>query len=411
MSENSIRLALVALKSECDQARNDLQRWATQLVWFQGFSIGAANHELRKAEADVAAAQAQFQQSQREGSALKASHTEIASKAKMGMDPRYWVSSERGIAKKQLVASKKLLDLQSSRDTDLELGVLAAKNHERNCREILVAGREFDPLLAQAAMSALQATIARIEPKLEALQVRSDDLDRKLSDLLESRRTEEAEKARINERMGRAKYFASQLSSGNGFERRQVHEQCSNELGHGSPERVMQKCEDALEFVERNLSKLDDKIAEIVRFAAFDIRHVIIDGNNLCYANGNVFIGLDALESLVPKIEEKYRVTLFFDASIHERTGLSQHKIEKRFSGAIEVHVVPSKSQADDTILELAEHDPHACVLSNDVYRDFPDRMEGKRRRRITHSTLRGFTHVPAMQISAKFGAQQYSSA
>ncbi|WP_171019823.1 hypothetical protein [Hydrogenophaga sp. 2FB] len=408
---NPFTVELRELKAEHDQAQSELDKWQKQLVWYQSFSIDQANLDLRQAVAEAEAAQAQLQLSREESWALAASHTAHEAKTRMGMDPRYWFSSERGIAKVKLAASLKLLANQASIVQKVELEALATAHHVRNCREVLTLAREFDPLLAQAASLALLETIERIEPQLEVLQARSDDLDVKIRDHLESKRTDEAEKDRINQRICRAKYFAAQLSSRNSFERRQIHEQCAKELGHGSPERVMQKCEDELEFVERKLAKLNEKIDEIVRFSDFDIRHIIIDGNNLCYANRTEFIGLGALEALVPMLAAKYKVTLFFDASIQRNTGLSQQRIEERFPPAVEVHVVPSKSQADDTILELAEHDPHAFVLSNDVYRDFPDRMAGKKKRRVTHSTLHGFSHVHAMQISAKFDAPKNRTA
>lgn len=403
MSVNPFAVELHALKAKYDQAQSELQKWQAQLVWHQGFSIDKANLDLRQAVAEDEGTQRQLVRAREEVKALAASHSELETKARMGMDPRYWFSAERAMAKGQVDESLKLLANQASRVQKLELEVMATSHHVRNCGEVLTLAREFDPLLAQAASLALLETIERIEPQLEVLQARSDDLDAKIREHVESMRADEAEIARINDRMSRAKYFASQLSSGNSFERRQIHEQCAKELGHGSPDRVIQECETERKFVDRKLAKLKEKIDEIIRFSEFDIRHIIIDGNNLCYANRTDFIGLDALEALVPMLEEKYKVTVVFDASIHKDTGLSQQRIEEKFPSEVEVHVVPSETKADDTVLELAEHDPHAFVLSNDIFRDFSDKKAGKKKRRVTHSTLHGFTHVPALQISVTF--------
>lgn len=411
MSVNPFAVKLRELKAEYDQAQSELQKWQAQLVWHQGFSIDKANLDLRQAVTEEEGAQRQLMRAREEVKAMAASHSELETKAKMGLDPRYWFSAERAMAKGQVDESLKLLANQGSKVQKFELEVLATSHHVRNCREVLTLAREFDPLLAQAASLALLETIERIDPQLEVLQARSDDLDAKIRDHLESKRADEAEKARINERLSRAKFFASQLSSGNSYERRQVHEQCAKELGHGSPERVMQECEDERKFVDRKLAKLNEKIDEIVRFSEFDIRHIIIDGNNLCYANRTDFIGLQALEALVPMLEEKYKVTVVFDGSIHKDTGLSQQRIEEKFPPTVEVHVVPSEIKADDTVLELAEHDPHAFVLSNDIYRDYSDRMAGKKKRRVTHSTLHGFTHVPALHISTTFDSPRNGTA
>lgn len=405
LSVNPFTEELDALKAEHDQAQSELQKWQDQLIWHRGFNLDQANLDLRNAVADVEAANAQLQQSRERGSALVATHAAQEAKTRMGMDPRYWFSAERDCAKRQVEESINLLALQSAEVQKFEIEAMAAAHHVRNCREVLSLAREFDPLLAQAASLALLETVERVGPQVDVLQKRSDELDERLKDLMQMVGTEMAEASRLRARMNRANEYEKRIASRprGGNDRRLIHEQCESELGNRSPEEVLRKCEGALERVGRTLEKLHAQIDEIVRFSSNDIRHIVIDGSNLCYANGGDFIGLNALEALVPILEKKHKVTVFFDASIRHNTGLSSAQIAARFSEEVEVHIVAAGSKADDTIVARVEADPHAFVLTGDAYGEFSSRMAAKHKRKITHETTRGFTYVRAMQISVTY--------
>lgn len=171
----------------------------------------------------------------------------------------------------------------------------------------------------------------------------------------------------------------------NGYERKKIHGRCERELGHGSPARVIRERERLIEGHERTLGKLDDRLRGIARRWERDIRTLVIDGSNLCYA-GETFIGLHAIEALLPDLIGRYGVTVVFDASIRRKLSMGDAAIPAALAGEAEIIVTLTKTAADETILKLAGDDETVFVPSNDRFLDFPEMAAVASSRLIRHS-------------------------
>lgn len=392
-----------ALEREQNKSSSELLDWNTKFAWFQGFNLDQESLNLRHAERIKSETQAKLHQAQQVVMGLASSVKQLELKAAMGFDPRYIFSSERAVAKRQLMEVQHEMEAQKSRVASAEIEFSKASELGRKIQAEVAMARTFDSLLAQSAIAALQANLVRIEPQLVSLRQRSNDLDKVLREPLESVRQQEAERAGLMGKISRAEGFDKALTNApNGYEKHQIHARCESELGDGKPGKVLQQSRGALRRVDDNIRKLRARIDSLIRFATWDIRHIVIDGNNLCY-EGKRFLRLAALEALVPILAQKYEVTLIFDASIRRKLALSSQDIEARFPQAERVHIVATKSKADETVLAAASDDPHTFVLSNDRFADYPEKMAVKEERVLRHEIVGQAAFIHDLQITTRF--------
>ena len=411
MSTNPFTKDIEALQRERNKSSSELLDWKTKFAWFQGFNLDRENFNLRHAERMESEAQAKLHQAQQAVVGLMSSVKQLELKAGIGFDPRYWFSSERAIAKRQLMEAQQGLAAQKSRvaSADIEFSKAAALG--RKIQDEIAMARAFDPLLAQSAITALKTNLDRIEPQLARLCQRSNDLDEIMREPLENMRKQEAERNVIVSRISRAEEFDSLLSNASSsYERAKIHEQCDRELGDSKPGNVLRQSRGALRGVDDKIKKLQTRVDSLIRFATWDIRHIVIDGNNLCY-EGKRFLRLAALDALVPILARKYKVTLIFDASIRRKLELSSKDIEARFPQAERVHIVASKRTADETVLAAASDDPHTFVLSNDRFVDYPERMAVKEDRVLRHEIVNQAAYIHELRIAASFDITQDTEA
>lgn len=403
MSTNPFIKDIEALQRERTKSSGELLDWKTKFTLFQGFNFDQENFNLRYAERMESQAQAKLHQAQQALIGPAAFVKELELKVGMGFDPRYWFSSERAVAKRQLIEKRQELAAQTSKVENAKIEFLKAAQLSRSIQDKIAMARAFDPLLAQSAITALKANLDRIEPQLARLLQRSNHLNEIVREPLENMRKHETERKMIMSRISHAEAFDSSLSNAsNSRERAKIHEQCDRELGDSKPGNVLRQSRGALRGVDDKLKKLQTRIDSLIRFSIWDIRHIVIDSNNLCY-EGKRFIGLTALKSLVPLLARKYKLTLIFDASIRRKLELSSTDIEALFPQADRVHIVASKRTADETVLAAASDDPHTFVLSNDRFVDYPEKMAVKEDRVLRHEIVNRTAYIHELQISACF--------
>lgn len=407
MSINPFTRNLEELQREHNRSSIELLDWLTKLAWFQGFDLDRENINFKNAERTVSDAQAKLRQAQQPMVELTASVKELELKAAMGFNPRHWFSSERAIAKRELMEAEQRLAAQKSKVKSSELEVSQAAELCKEIQSEIAMARAFDPLLAQSAIVGLKANVARLDPQLASLRQRSTDLDEIMREPLESLRKEKAERDMLMKRISRAEVFNSSLNNSiNATEKAKIHEQCERVLGDRSPRNTLKHDRGVLRGVDDRIRKLQDRVDSLIRFATWDIRHIIIDGNNLCY-EGKRFLKLAALEALVPILARKYKVTLIFDASIRRKLEMNSKDIEARFPQAERVHIVASKSSADETVLAAAGDDAHTFVLSNDRFVDYPEKMAVKEGRVLRHEIVNQAVYIHELRVAARFDFDQ----
>ena len=402
MTINPFSQQLEMLDSERCIADTDLERWQSQLAWFKAFDFDHSDREIKRLRRLETALQVRLEQARKASATAETAVKQLVPAADFGFDPRYWFSSERTVAKRRLEGAKQELAAHQARAKDIEVEASDAAETGRQFESEIYKARNFDPLLAQSAIPALQATLQHIAQQSLELRRRRDKLDTVLrepqSALLEMERRHSMLAATIR----CAESFEHELNGAtNSFERRQIHERCEHELGDSRPGNVLRKSQAEIRSVDSDLRKLRSRIERLVRLAQQNIRHVVIDGNNLCYEDRQ-FVGLAPLEALVPVLTQDYRVTLIFDASIRRMLGRGDAEVKSCFPSA-KVHVVATKSHADETVLDVTDADPCAFVLSNDRFSDYPEKMAVKQQRLLRHEIVNQTVLVHDLHIKARF--------
>ncbi|MGB3432800.1 hypothetical protein [Achromobacter sp.] len=406
MNTNPFTEEIEALERNHEAARNELDSWKAKLTWFEDVNLDQATGELMRTQRMQTETQARLGAMRLGLVDLAATVQRLEEEAGMGIDPRHWFSSERAIAKRQLTAmQQKLVDGQAS-ISSMEAVISSAAVAGRDIQSRIEKARVFDPLLAQSAIAALQTTIEQIAPQMAALRHRSDKLDEALLEPQQRLSEEEWQRPQLQGRIELAAKFEDELGKAASYERRQIHSRCDSRLGNERPAVVIRESRNALRRVEANITKLRARIAELVKIASRDVRHIIIDGNNLCNAGGIGFVGLAALKAIVPILAEAYKVTLIFDSGIRGKLQLRNKDIEAAFPDAALVHVVASRRSADELILDIAGDDRYTFVLSNDRFADFPEKSAVKEARLLQHEIVCQTARIYDLRIEVPFDLQ-----
>jgi rRNA-processing protein FCF1 len=200
-----------------------------------------------------------------------------------------------------------------------------------------------------------------------------------------------------------AEDFDQRLSfAENSYERALIHQQCEEWFGKGSPRKIISEKQREIRQLERNYDKARRRVEEVAKKAARRIDKVIIDGNNLCYA-GNDFIGLAAIEAILPLLSRMCEVVVVFDSTIRRLLSTDNDGLQKRLASFSEVHVVASRKKADETVLDLASANEFIYVISNDRFGDFNDKSAVKNGRLIKHEVVSGNVFVHDLQLRAAY--------
>ncbi|MDF8362979.1 hypothetical protein [Achromobacter anxifer] len=406
MNTNPFTEEIETLERNHDAARNELDRWKAKLTWFEGVNLDQATGELMRTQRTQAETQTRLVAMRLGLVDLATTVQRLEEEAGMGIDPRHWFSSERAIAKRQLAAMQQKLADGKASISSMEAAISNAAVAGRDIQSRIEKARVFDPLLAQSAIVALQTTIERLAPQLAALRHRSDKLDETLLEPQQRLYDEERERTQLLDRIELAEKFEDELSKAASYEKRQIHSRCGSRLGDERPGVIMRESRKALRRVEADITKLRARIAELVKIASRDVRNIVIDGNNLCYEGGSGFIGLAALEAIVPVLAEAYKVTLIFDSGIRGKLKLSNKDIEAAFPDAAQVHVVASKRKADELVLDVAGDDRYTFVLSNDRFADFPEKSAVKEARVLQHEIFCQMARIYDLRIEVPFDLQ-----
>lgn len=395
---------LTQLQRDHEDAVNELARWTSQISHYERHDLDKANAELRQAERNVTTLQHLKEKSSADAAALVELAKRLEEDAGLGFDPRRWLSAEREIAKRHLSRVNLELKTMPLKVVESRQEYEAAQTHLEKLKAEIERMRTFDPLESQAAVVALRGTIERLQScmdelisEIARLQPLRDALDTSLREPLQHLSEDEEERRKLLTRIDSAEHFQRLLdgatSQNDGREKRNIHLRCAQVLGDSDPAAVIMRCRRSLPGVEARILKSQERISAIVRMAMNEVRHIVIDGNNLCYdqANRKLRDPLAALEALVEHLAAKYKVTLIFDPGI---IGIAKTRrkdkvsyIKERFPRAAEVHICPSEPDADPTVLGIAEDDPHTYVLSKDKYPDYRA-MAAVREKRVLHPNI-----------------------
>ncbi len=402
MSPNPLAFELANAQTALAQLREQRLHLDQELRWHAQFDPDKNSADLRAVTDAHTALLARVAESQSRLQAAQQVLEERRADASWGWNPSRWFS-ERSAAKRGLTEQQALVDTllaQHGTDTQQLDDVQRRKSDlERGLRRYA----EVDAAQGRERLARLDGEIALQELKVADLARRKERVDQRLAPLLSQLQDRQREAGRLDQVLRAAESFHYALNNArDGYQRKQIHQQCEHQLGRSSPGAVIHDVQKHRRVLDRDVEKLQRRIAEEARRASRDVRAVVIDGNNMCY-EGDQFIGLTALIPVTAALSRGYDVTVVFDQSIQTRWHFAESHLVSALPG-VRVHVVRSRRAADELVLDTAR-DPYAVVLSNDRFGEFRDKDAVRGGRVIRHDILKGRVSVPDLEIDEPLAA------
>lgn len=403
LDRNPYARKLADALQKAEESQSKRLRWSDELAWFRAFDLQENHTSLSQSARRAKSLREQVDEVDgRLGEQQIILHG-LEARASIGIDPRYWFSSARAVAKRQVEEAKKIVEPLLSQHAALqtELKLCAAKVDKAQAN--LNRYRAFDPLQAEAAVRSIDAQqegaafeIARLTQSKELL---ADQIRGPLSEL----EAEQREERLVLSKIEKAEKLDRQLTNeSNPRERAMIHQQCAHEFQESSPGKVIKSLRYKLQPIQRRIQKIQSSIDIIVERSTRVVRTVVIDGLNMCYQQ-HKFIGLVALAALAPHLSERYKVIIVFDSDIRGLLRMRDRDIKSHFDSVIDVHVVSTTTKADETVLAIAETDKTMYVLSNDRFHDFIGRRAVADGRLMRHEIVNDIVHVHALDLSVGF--------
>jgi hypothetical protein len=309
-------------------------------------------------------------------------------------DPRNWFEKEQRQLRKDRKKLTKFRKNKRSLQRDIDKRRLDIHTKIESIEATILRYDSFDLESHQSELRDLQQQIASNRDEAQRIVKRIKHFDQVMDPLIEELHSLSSRQETAQLKIQQADDLEAQLSSAeNSYERLMIHEKCEELFGIGRPLRVISQQQKDIRQIKRDYQKLEKRVAEVASKASRTIDVIVIDGNNLCYDDVG-FIGLSALETLVPILNREHTIVIVFDSAIRRMLKTNDRGLQKSLGDDIQVHVVASGSVADETVLDLAAKNDHTYILSNDRFGDYNDKEVVRAGRIIRHEIVGGQVFV-----------------
>ena len=232
---------------------------------------------------------------------------------------------------------------------------------------------QFDLGSARTLLASTAAEIQRTQSKITIAKAELDRLEEKLLPHTRQLGRLKFEHATFKSEMNAAERFDQSLSSAkNSYDKAMIHQECEATLGDGSPRKIINDRRGKIRHLENNIPKIERRIQDELKKLDREINHLVIDGNNICY-EGNSFIGLRGLLGLLKALNNRFKITVVFDASIRALLKIDNQGVNKALGPSVNAHITPTKTAADEYLLKIAEKKKDTYILSNDRFKEYHD--------------------------------------
>ena len=330
---------------------------------------------------------------------------EMRAKTRTLFNPKNWFATDQRQLRRTQRDLKRAQESKMLEKNSLSDQISKAEQDISSAAKTIARYSSFDLRTQKKDLKHLKTELAASQAKAKRIAERKKAVDDALKPVVEQMQQYMELKQREESIRERAATFDRQLSNANNsYERAMVHEQCETEFNVGSPRKVIGKAEANLRRIARDYEKVYSRAVEIGKKVARRIDAIVIDGNNLCYDN-NVFIGLSALEQLIPILQLDYKVTIIFDAAIRSMLKVNDQAISRKLGNQIQVHIVANRGKADETVLDLAENNKYTYILSNDRFGEYNDKRAIRDQRVLRHEIVNGYIFIHDLGVNARYNA------
>ncbi len=396
MDDNPLIRICADIQKEIDRLWQREKQLTDELQWYRSTKPAALVDDQQKSEAAAEQLQLEIQALDHEIQENNARLDELAPAIGTLFNPFNWFAKEQVALRRE---RRQLREIGHQKDTQRQLKTRELETTRARIVQITTDLQRYHTF----DFAERQRELLQVKDKLHHAIDRKRRVEEVLTPLVSEMQTLEERKRRVEADLKAAQDFEQRLSHArSSSERARIHEQCGNRFGESSPRTVIFERQKELRQLERDYEKAKRRVEDVAAKAARRIDTIVIDGNNLCYERG-AFIGLNALEALLPLLSQTYSVVVVFDSAIRRLLSTDNAGLQKRLGAHAKVHIVASKRQADETILSLADANEFAYVLSNDRFGDFNEKSAVKGGRIIRHEIVEGNIFVHDLQLKATY--------
>lgn len=380
----------------------------SELSWYAHFDNEGAHANLDKLQRALRNTDDALEKLMPKLNSHEAKVSEHARNARMGFNPLNWLSAERRADRRMATRMhEQALQLIAPFRSEYNSLLEKKKNYPREVQDLQTSMnryRSFDVLQAKEKVRFLEQDHDVLRRKFDVLSQRAQNAESILRPSWELLQEYIQNEESLQSDFCDASHMDDELSrEKDGNQRRLIHQRCNKQFEIESPRRVCEQLERKLKGVRNTIEKVKQQLENDARRLTLDVRMVVVDGSNLLNKgtnkNNEQFIGLAALDALIPALSRKVeKVILFFDHGATRKLRMTEQALCGRFSGtASEVIVTPENLQADEIILATANKNPCAYVISRDKYNDYAARYPWIKDRRFEPVIVNNTLHLRDM--------------
>lgn len=391
------------LQREIADLRKREVQISKDILWFDGLDISRIQFEISNIKTDGSRLTNLLRVMAIELEALKKELAQLNSKVGTPFNPLNWFDDQQKIykARIQILEAQKLVKQTGLDQTRKTLSELAKSIEDKN--KLVSRYESYDRVKIGQELREINDSLVLKEKECEIILPIKNKIDAELSPLNEQIESYESRIRWNNEVLGDAIRFERELSEAlNGYERKRVHDACLHKYDEGKPRNLIKSSEKVLRQLEKDLIKTQDRARKKLQSLMRVIDTIVVDGNNLCYEDSR-FIGINAIRSLTEKLSDQYKFIVVFDSGIRGLMRASDDDIRSDLPDCKTVHVVASKTAADQTILEIACDNEGIYILSNDRFGEYSDKEVVKAHRLIKHEMVNGIIMIHDLNFKARY--------
>lgn len=410
-------LTAIGEKIKSNSALNSCTR--SELAWYEHFDNEGTHTNLNTLQRVLRNTDGALKKLMSKLNAHEATVSEHAHKARKGFNPLHWMSAERRVAiRMHQEALQAIAPIKSEYNSLLEMNGNYTREVQ-NLQEAMNRYRSFDVLKAEDMVRFLSQEQESLAQKFDLLSQRAKNAESILKptwELLQGNIEEEQLlQADIREavRMEGDMAGAPNDTKEDRAKRKLIHIRCRDLFKEDNPSSIREKKQRKLNSIRNSIEKIRKRLEIDTLRLKRDVRMVVVDGSNLLnkrgHNNDDVFIGLAALDALIPILVRKVeKVIVFFDHGATRKLGMAEEALCERFSRKTsEVIVTPQNLPADDTILAVANKNPHAYVISRDRYHDYTARYSWIKDRVFAPVIVNNTLHLHDMFLEVPLASDQ----
>ncbi len=392
------------LSDSIERKKSDKNTLVNELRWFDSIDIDRLIYSLEEKEKSNNNFKTLIENTEKEIETLNRDIQKVKKFTKNLLNPSNWFDNDQKSYRKKLNGLKKeLRSKQEYKEKMLKL-LLGTDKSINKISSAIAKYKCFDRQKVSDEIGKLDGEIILLKEELKRVSDKKNKVDIALQPVMDQIEKYEFSILSAEEKISEAQLFERKLSDAdNSYERAMIHKECEDVLGESSPKTIIIEQQKLIRKNKKDLEKTKKRAIKIGKEASRDIRKIVIDGNNMCYEDGNNFVGLGPLIESTIYLHEQYEVIIIFDSAIRSQLQTNDQTIKEKFNNNIKVHVVATKQLADETILDIASSDDFCYILSNDRFGEYLEKEVVKNSRLIRHEIVDGKVFVHDLNIDAMY--------